>query len=150
MKTTKLNRSILVRATLIMLFVAGCEKDEPKVHELVGTWLFTSGTIYYGSSVASADSSKAVTVFDNGTLTITFNDDNTGSSIFTEPGDVYTTEFSWSTSGSELVATNEDGTTSSGPLTYDVTGTTLTTTEHLVSTGDGVAEQWLMYVFQKQ
>lgn len=79
MKQYKRNISILVGASLIALFVIGREKNEPKIHELVGTWISMSGTIYYGTSIATADSSVAYPLLSHVVLTIVFKEDNTGS-----------------------------------------------------------------------
>ena len=146
----KRNSSILAGATLIALFVVACEKDEPKVHELVGTWISTSGTIYYGTSIAAADSSVANPIFATTVITIVFIEDNTGS-ITSDDGDyVGTDDFTWSTSGSELFFVGEDGTSlSDTPLTYDIKGATLTIIDHWTAEHTGL-EQWRTVDLQKQ
>ena len=152
MKRLKRKSSILFNATLIALFVVGCEKNEPKVHELVGTWVSTGGTIYYGSSVASADSSTAITWNQNGTVTYTFNDDNTASSQERYGETVIPREFTWSTSGSELVLTEVGGSPiSNEPVTYvyNLTGNTLTFTFPQPAIDD-FPEQWKTMDFQRQ
>ena len=153
MKQYKRNSSILVEATLIALFVVACEKNEPKVHELVGTWISTSGTIYYGASVASADSSATDPFYTNTVLTVVFREDNTGSIKFSDGEYVDTEEITWSTSGNELFVLDEDGTpVSSTPNTYDITGNTLTITDHWEAghVDPSEPEQWRTITLQKQ
>ena len=150
MKQYKRNISILVVASLIALFMIGCEKNEPKIHELVGTWISMSGTIYYGTSIATADSSVAVPYFQHVVVTVVFKEDNTGSITFDYGDNVGTNEFTWSTSGSEIFFVGEDGTSlSATPLTYDINGNTLTITDHLPANQFHL-EQWIVTDCQKQ
>ena len=153
MKQYKRNISILVVASLIALFVIGCEKNEPKIHELVGTWISMSGTIYYGTSIATADSYVAYPYFQHVVVTVVFKEDNTGSitAITADDGDhVGTDEFTWSTSGSEIFFVGEDGTSlSDTPVTYDINGNTLTITDHLPANQFHL-EEWIVTDYQKQ
>ena len=152
MKQNKRNSSVLVGATLIALFVVACEKNEPKVHELVGTWISTSGTIYYGASVASPDSTAPDPFYVDYVFTIVFNEDNTGNTKFSYGEYVDTGEIIWITSGNILVLAKEDGTPeSSTPLTYEITGNTLTITDHWDASHDVTEpEQWRTIDLQKQ
>ena len=150
MKPYKRNISTLVGTALLILIVVACEKNEPTVHELVGTWVSTSGKIYYGASVASADSSVADPYYNFMITTFVFKEDNTGSISATDGSWTQTNEFTWSTSGSDLVVLEEeDGTSTLFTVIYDITGNTLTITEYSAAIFD-IPERWHVVKYQKQ
>ena len=143
----KRNSSVLVGATLIALLVAGCEKNEPNVHELVGKWKYTSRTIYYGTSVSSPESSTRTPVPYE---VLAFMADNTGSNTAGSFPMFSTTYFTWSASGSDLLLAFEEAGVSV-TVQYIVTGNTLTLTGHTAADPDsGDPEQWQVDAYKKQ
>lgn len=150
----KMNRGkklfkLMAMLTVAVLFaVVGCDDstDPDPEDALVGSWKMTGLVAYYGSSVASADSSDDWTAFVGNTV-LTFNDDGTGKTV--SVGDsTETTTWTYSATATEITVT-EDGETDVTP--YVVSGSTLTLTEHeAADAASGTPETWIVITFAKQ
>lgn len=150
MQTMKPIIPAMLGIALLTMFAVACEGDEPSVHELVGTWKSTSETTYYGASIDAADSTDVDANHTGETLL--FDADGSGSNTVTDENETFTSEFTWSTSGTTLSLTIEfDDITFTIPVTYDISGSTLTLTSHEEADPDfDDPEQWTVTKYTKQ
>lgn len=107
----------LMKLFLMLLLVTpvvltSCDDEDDNKHELVGTWKYTMEESGYTMTVE-----------------VTFNSDNTGTSVtkttFMGETSTETSEFTWSVDGNKLTTTEDEETET---VTYSISGNKLTIT----------------------
>ncbi len=137
---------LVIAATLILV---GCEKDEDELPEIYGSWLQTSETNYFGTSVADYDSSSVANLDENST-TLIFNPDGTGSIRSIGSGLDTTTEFTYTQTSTKIsMAIDFLGMTLNTETDYNRDGDVLTTTTHYAADGTD-PETWTVSIYVKQ
>ncbi len=148
--------NLMAMLTVAAVFtLVGCDDSstDPDEDTLVGSWNFTSMMVYYGSSVASADSSADMTADAEAPTVLTFSDDGTGSDVSkNEAGSDTTYTWTYTTTATEITITaTEDGVPEDMVLSYVLSGNTLTLTIHEeADTEYDEPEMWMVMTFTKQ
>ncbi len=123
---------LMVTVTAFVMFtLSGCDDSstdsEDSADALVGTWNLTGMVLYYGSSIANADST--LDLFDeDGIIVLTFNTDSTGSDAFIDyDGTVDTHTWTYTATAYDLTITEPvDDWIDVMVMPYELSGNTLT------------------------
>lgn len=156
MNQSKKSFNLMAMLTVAAVFaLVGCDDSstDPDEDTLVGSWNFTSMMVYYGSSVATADSSEDMTADADAPTVLTFNDDGTGSDVSkNQAGSDTTNTWTYIATATEItITTTEDGETEDMVLSYVLSGNTLTLTVHEeADIEDDWPETWMVLTFAKQ
>ena len=143
--------NVMAMLTVAAMFtMVGCDDngDDPDPQAaMVGSWKITSFIVYYGSSVANADSSDDLTAFIESWV-FTFNSDGTGKDVTIGEDSTETNTFTYSATATGITVT-VDGETEVVP--YAISDNTLTFTTHASALPDfDVPESWTVFKFIKQ
>ncbi len=133
-----------------MFAMVGCDDSSTgpgPENALVGSWKLTSRVIYYGSSVANADSSEDWTPF-MGNRVFTFNADGTGQDVRLDEDGTETSRWTYTATTTEITI-HGDG--EPEVVTFEVSGNTLTITKHeAAEAGYNDPEAWIVSTLTKQ
>ncbi|MCH8838099.1 MAG: lipocalin family protein [Candidatus Marinimicrobia bacterium] len=143
--------NVMAMLTVAAMFtMVGCDDngDDPDPQDaLVGSWKMTNMIIYYGSSVASADSSDDLTAF-VGNSVFTFNSDGTGKDVTVRENSTETNTWTYSATATEITKTAGGETE---VRSYAISGNTLTFTLYEAADPDfDMPELWWVFTFTKQ
>ena len=143
--------NLMAMLTVAAMFtMVGCDDngDDPDPQDaLVGSWKMTSMIVYYGPSVASADSSDDWTAF-IGNSVFTFSSDGTGKDVTVDGDSTETNTWTSSATATEITIT-EGGETDVIP--YSISGNKLTFTSHEPADSEfNTPESWWVIILTKQ